>query len=217
MSSPPQPKSDSGASVDCVAVIAAAGHSQRMGCDKLLLPWGTTSVVGQLLATFATAGVRRTLVVIRPEAQELAEEIERCGGEVLKAVPAPIDMKDSLGRGLGQLELQRSPPTHALLSPADVPTLRSGDVATLLQQLAEKPETLFLQPVYQGHPGHPLVMAREAWAWRHQIPQDRGFDWLVQHRGPQRVLLPGRRPVDMDTPQEYRQLREGPDADSAAS
>lgn len=35
------------------AIILAAGESRRMGQPKLLLPWGKTTVLGQVVATFA--------------------------------------------------------------------------------------------------------------------------------------------------------------------
>ncbi len=33
------------------AIVLAAGHSKRMGQQKMLLPWGKTTVIGQVVST----------------------------------------------------------------------------------------------------------------------------------------------------------------------
>ena len=45
------------------AVILAAGESKRMGRPKMALPWGRTTVLGQVLTTYRSAGVQEVLVV----------------------------------------------------------------------------------------------------------------------------------------------------------
>ncbi len=45
------------------AILLAAGQSRRMGRPKLILPWGDTTVLGQVVATFAAAGIEDILVV----------------------------------------------------------------------------------------------------------------------------------------------------------
>ena len=39
------------------AVILAAGRSQRMGRPKLALPWGHTTVIGQVVEVLAAAQI----------------------------------------------------------------------------------------------------------------------------------------------------------------
>ena len=45
------------------AVVLAAGLSTRMGRPKLILPWGSTTVIGQVLATLAQGKVDEIIVV----------------------------------------------------------------------------------------------------------------------------------------------------------
>ena len=45
------------------ALILAAGQSRRMGQPKMLLPWGETSILGQVIATFRVAGADDVVVV----------------------------------------------------------------------------------------------------------------------------------------------------------
>ena len=41
------------------AILLAAGESRRMGQPKLILPWGDTTVLGQVVETFAQCRDRR--------------------------------------------------------------------------------------------------------------------------------------------------------------
>ncbi len=45
------------------AIIPAAGQSKRMGQPKLLLPWGSTTVLGKVIETVQAAGIEDILVV----------------------------------------------------------------------------------------------------------------------------------------------------------
>ena len=73
------------------AIILAAGQSKRMGQPKMLLPWGETTVLGQVIETVQSAGVGNILVVTGG-AREQVEEIVRQyaeGGRRSPAAPGP--------------------------------------------------------------------------------------------------------------------------------
>lgn len=57
------------------AIILAAGLSKRMGQPKMLLPWGETTVLGQVVATIAAAGIEDILVVTGGEREGVEAEI----------------------------------------------------------------------------------------------------------------------------------------------
>ena len=56
------------------ALILAAGQSKRMGQPKMSLPWGETTVLGHVIATFKTAEVDEVLVVTGSD-RELIEAL----------------------------------------------------------------------------------------------------------------------------------------------
>ena len=78
------------------ALILAAGQSKRMGQPKMLLPWGNTTVLGQVIATFKAAGIKDLLVVTggaREQVEALVGDSARTafnpnygGGEMLSSV-----------------------------------------------------------------------------------------------------------------------------------
>ena len=64
------------------AIILAAGQSRRMGQPKMLLPWGETTVLGQIIATFQAAEVDDILVVTGGN----KERIEAIVGDSVRTV-----------------------------------------------------------------------------------------------------------------------------------
>ena len=86
------------------AIILAAGQSKRMGQPKMILPWGETTVLGQVIATFEAAGVEDILIVIGGE----GELVEASVGDSVRTVFNPAyangEMLSSLQEGLAGLK-----------------------------------------------------------------------------------------------------------------
>ena len=61
------------------AVILAAGESRRMGTQKLLLPFGETTVVGAVVGTACASRVDRVLAVLGADRDALRQELEPLG------------------------------------------------------------------------------------------------------------------------------------------
>src|SRR4051812_14994449 len=58
-------------------VLLAAGASSRMGQPKLLLPWGSTSVLGHLVRQWRALQAFRVTVVHAPGDEALRREFDR--------------------------------------------------------------------------------------------------------------------------------------------
>ncbi len=71
------------------AILLAAGLSSRMGQPKLLLPWGGTTVLGQVVSTFAAAGIEEIIVVTGGA----REQIEGLVAELAKDIPCPDSLQ----------------------------------------------------------------------------------------------------------------------------
>jgi molybdenum cofactor cytidylyltransferase len=68
------------------ALILAAGESRRMGTQKLLLPFGETTIVGAVARTATASRVDRTLVVLGADRDAVRKELE----PPVKAGPAEV-------------------------------------------------------------------------------------------------------------------------------
>jgi molybdenum cofactor cytidylyltransferase len=58
------------------AVILAAGESKRMGTQKLLLPFGETTIIGAVVRTAAASRVEGVVAVLGADREEVRREIE---------------------------------------------------------------------------------------------------------------------------------------------
>ncbi|MBI2479660.1 MAG: NTP transferase domain-containing protein, partial [Planctomycetia bacterium] len=105
------------------AIVPAAGRSRRMGHDKLLLPWGDSTVIESLLASWRASGVDEIIVVMRQDQTELQS---LCSGAtiVTPEIPPP-EMKDSVLAALDHIRKAIAPAGSDvwLLAPADMPQL----------------------------------------------------------------------------------------------
>jgi molybdenum cofactor cytidylyltransferase len=83
------------------AIVLAAGLSRRMGRFKLTLPWGATTVIGQVVATLRAAGVAEIVVVTGNRADEVAAALagalarivfnsDYATGEMLSSIQAGV-------------------------------------------------------------------------------------------------------------------------------
>jgi len=61
--------------VRAFAIVPAAGLSRRMGAPKLLLPWGSATVIEAVVARWRASPVERIVVVVRRDDQPLQERL----------------------------------------------------------------------------------------------------------------------------------------------
>ena len=109
-------------------LIPAAGKSRRMGRPKLLLPVAGKTVVEHVIAAVRAAGVADILVVVAPDADELAQLVAAAGAHVLRLAADTPDMRATCLHGLEWIEERFAPDDGDswLLLPADLPDPRPG-------------------------------------------------------------------------------------------
>lgn len=181
-----------------------------MGQPKMLLPWGETSVLGQVTSTFAQTGVGEIVIVsggareaVEAEAARLTEKFPvRC---VHNPAHESGGMLESLQCGL------------AALGPGVESTLIGlGDQPQLSLSAARKVVTAFessgaclLVPSYNLRRGHPWLVRRSLWAELLALKAPQTLrDFLNAHAGEilyvetdQTILK------DLDTPEDYQRER----------
>ncbi|MCH8047599.1 MAG: nucleotidyltransferase family protein [Planctomycetes bacterium] len=196
--------------ITSVAIVPAAGRSARMGEHKLLLRWGEGTVIEAVLAAWRASGVSKTIVVVRADDRALIDVCLRAGAEVVEADPPPPDMKASVGCGLSHLQAlsRHARPDVWLLAPADMPTLDPAVIDRLLARWHERPGEIFV-PIHDGRRGHPLLLS---WSIAKEIPAlgtDEGINALLARHELQQIECPATAtPADLDTPDNYRRLKD---------
>jgi len=169
-----------------VAIVPAAGRSERMGRPKLLLPaGGGETVVGATIRPLVEGGVERVCVVVGPvvgpgagpgredrDAERLRDWALGRGFTVAVNPDPERGMLSSILEGLSALggaERLAAAGQVLLVTPADLPGLRPSTVRAVLRALrmgAATSTALAVPVVVLGGPpgrhlrrGHPLAIA----------------------------------------------------------
>ena len=190
------------------AVILAAGQSRRMGRNKMLLPFGTSTVLETIVTEVAACPAVTDLVVVTGHESDritalLASYPVRC---IFNPAYAHAEMLVSLQVGLRALATGVQ---AALVVPGDHPRLRRD----LIQRVGEahQPGALVI-PSYQMRRGHPILIDRAWWDELLALPDTaalRGF--IRAHENHIRYVVVDTDSVlqDVDTPEEYSDLIKG--------
>lgn len=188
------------ASEEMVGVILAAGESRRFGSPKQLLPFGDTTLLGQVVRNVNASRLERVMVVLGREAEAVRRSVPFARARVVDNSDYPAGCASSL------------------LAALDT----AGDCAALVLLLGDQPgaKTEYVDRVseawrrerpwaciasYRGDLGHPLIFAREAFEDLRKLHGDKAV-WRLVDAFPQRLLrvdINADLPLDVDTPEDY--------------
>jgi molybdenum cofactor cytidylyltransferase len=195
------------------AVVLAAGKSERMGKPKMGLPWGDTTVIGQVVATLVGAGLD-DVVVVTGGGQE---EVERALSYLPQGWPVRVvfnpdftegEMLSSLQRGVAALGEAFE---AVLITLGDQPQIQTEVVRTIMDTYFESGASLII-PSYAMRRGHPMLIARSLWSGLLALRPPETLRELIQAHQDEIVYVNVDTPSilqDLDTPEDYRQFKPG--------
>jgi molybdenum cofactor cytidylyltransferase len=195
------------------SVVPAAGRSLRMGRPKLLLPWGATTVIEQVISAWQSSRVARIVVTVHPNDMALAEVCRNSGVDVVITHPPPVDMKASVLQGLDHLATvdHPTPGDVWLLAPADMPLLTADVIDRVLDAALAAPGEIVV-PCRQGQRGHPVAFPWPLADAARRLSADQGLNQLLAEHSVRRIELGEQLSLaDIDTLGDYLRLRDGPD------
>ena len=146
-------------------ILLAAGRSQRMGCQKLLLPFAGKTVIGHIAAQLLESPLDWMIVVAGGDAMCIADALHQATSDAtgqrserLSMVTNPDssgDMLSSVRCGIRALpgECQR-----VLVALGDQPSITSRLIAQMLSAFDMAGRGI-LVPVYNGKTGHPILFS----------------------------------------------------------
>ncbi|WP_374686294.1 selenium cofactor biosynthesis protein YqeC [Promineifilum sp.] len=188
------------------AVVLAAGESRRMGRNKLLLPWGDSTVLGRTLANVRASDVDDVLLVTGHEREKVEAIITQHPTFCIHNGDYANGMLSSVQAALRALPAQ----TEAILAIlGDQPMVEPAVLDALLAAYAATPKGL-VAPYYRGARGNPVIIDRRYFDELLALPPDAAPRALLR-RHPDDV-----RPVeveseailhDLDRPEEYERWR----------
>jgi molybdenum cofactor cytidylyltransferase len=178
-----------------------------MGEPKMLLPWGTRTVIGQVISTFEAAGVNEIVIVTGGAHNAVQEEAARSKQRLpLVCTHNPHfesgEMLSSLQKGLEELGEHTE---AAIIALGDQPQLSLNAAQKVISTYRSGTSRLIV-PSYNMRRGHPWLVERSLWPELLALKQPQTLrDFLNACAGiilyveaDQTILK------DLDTPEQYR-------------
>jgi molybdenum cofactor cytidylyltransferase len=129
--------------------VPAAGLSRRMGREKVLLPLGSTTILGAVLAALCRAQIAEVAVAVRADLPLAAELARRAGARVAVNPHPEGEMLSSIRIAAALLPEGLD---GFLIWPADHPLVRPETLSLLLSHGGR---ASVLLPTHGGRRGHP--------------------------------------------------------------
>ncbi len=192
-------------------IVLAAGKSERMGQPKMSLPWGDTTVIGQVVATLVHSGLGEVVVVTGSG----RENIEQALSHLPQSWPVRLvfnphfaagEMLSSLQMGIAALEESI---VAALLALGDQPQIESRVVEAVLDAY-RKSDLRLVAPSYQMRRGHPMLFHRSLWPEILALSPPQTLRDLLLAQADRIHYVTVDTPTilqDVDTPEDYQKFR----------
>lgn len=186
------------------AIVLAAGKSERMGRNKLLLEIAGRTILDRLLDTLEESTIDEVFVVLGHRPEELRSCVEAHRAEAVLNPDYEEGMTSSFKAGLRHIS-------------ADAVFLVLGDQLGLdgkfLDQMAatmeSDPEALIVSPVYRRRRGHPVLFRRTLFPEILSLgPEETVRDVVLRHRTAHRLVESSVWYVlDIDTPEDFEKAK----------
>ncbi len=190
-----------------VAIVLAAGFSERMGEFKPLLPLCKVSTLERCVTLFRDADIDDVRVVTGHRGAELEPLLTGLGVRAVENPRYPEGMFSSVAAGVATLGAEVD---AFFVLPVDLPLVRSATIRRLLRFYRQE-DADAIYPRFLGERGHPPLIAgrhaREIAAWQ----GEGGLKAALGQWEPAALDLDvadGNILLDMDTLDDYRLLRE---------
>jgi molybdenum cofactor cytidylyltransferase len=185
-------------------LVLGAGGSQRLGRAKQLLAYGDGTLLGHVVGVARSAAFDQLIVAIGGAADEVREQVDLAGAEVVVNEAYGEGCSSSIAAALGVVD-ERTEVLVLMLG--DQPGVSAEIIATLLAGRGEAPLAVCR---YDDGRGHPIAFSREVFAELAALHGDKGVWRLLDQRADEvaEVAVAGPIPLDVDTPKDYRAVLE---------
>lgn len=186
------------------AIVLAAGTSQRMGTqNKLLLPWGDSTIVATVVDTVVSAGPDETIVVIGPEAATMKK--------VLGNRPIRFVVNERFKEGMASsivcgIQAAANPEIGIMLLLGDMPSILTKTLTNLCHLFRQQEGKCIVAPVMNGRQGNPVIFPPVLRPQLLQLTGDRGPKLFLEKYKEMLVTLPVTDPgifIDVDTQVDF--------------
>lgn len=183
-------------------VVLAAGEGSRFGGPKQLAELhGRPLLEHALSAAAAVPGLERVILVLGARADEILARVDPHGAQAIVCDDWSEGQAASLRAGLAALDDLDA----ALILLGDQPGITPAAIEAVL---AHFDGTHAVRAVYDGSPGHPVILTRELMRRAMELEGDLGARELLEDARVRKVEVAHLcRPADVDTREDLQRLR----------
>jgi len=185
------------------AVVLAAGKSERMGQNKLLMSLNGKTLIDGIMDALTAAGVGKQVIVVGHDPGRMIEALKPKLQNACVVVNEDYEkgMASSFQRGLQELLFADA----AFLILGDQPILDPEFLRLMIRAMERNDNALIISPIHRGKKGHPLLFRKDLF---HEMLSMKSHQTLrdVVHGCTDRVFevgAPWWTTFDIDTPEDY--------------
>lgn len=138
------------------AIVLAAGRSTRMGKNnKMLLPFGNSTIIETVLSEIVNAKVDKVILVVDDLAFLKNNRFEKNDIEVVVNKNSGTGLTSSIQKGV----VNALPESDLIICLGDMPLLKSNDYNLLINNLLQIKSQVIIQPKKGNKTGNPIIFS----------------------------------------------------------
>lgn len=151
------------------AIVLAAGESTRMGGqNKLLLPFGESTLLETLVDSVCASQAGETIVVLGHQAEQVRAKLKGRNTRLVENADYQEGMSSSIRAGLTAASASA---TGAMICLSDQPFMATSDFDELIGSFMTMVDKQILVPLHQGRRGNPVLFSMR---YREEVMRSKG-------------------------------------------
>ncbi len=191
--------------IKTAGIILAAGASSRMGKPKQLLPFGKTTLLGQVIHNARQSDLHEIIVVLGHGADKIQQSLDLSGTRTILNPAYQSGQSTSLKAGLDAVS---DPCQGIMFLLGDQPLVTADIINHLTSLFADSPDKIII-PCLDGQRGNPVILPLSLFPHIPSLSGDRGARALFDRFKHLILRVPVLDPAiltDVDTPADYQRL-----------
>lgn len=189
------------------AVVLAAGKSERMGRNKLLMVVKGKKLIDNILDALAAAGISDQAIVLGHKAEEMLDVLKPRLNTIKTVVNMDYEqgMASSFQAGLRSLMSLDA----VFLVLGDEPILDPEVLRVMIRRMEEgNGEVLIVSPIHEGKKGHPLLFHNRLFQEILDLKNSQTLREVVRRHADSLITVesPQWTVMDVDNPEDYERV-----------
>ncbi|MFK5972678.1 MAG: nucleotidyltransferase family protein [Flavobacteriaceae bacterium] len=192
--------------MNIAVLILAAGRSSRMGQSKQLLPWKTTTLLGNAIETALGIKNADVFVVLGAHCEIVKAHIRKSNVVCLEHTDWEKGLGSSLAFGMGSIVETKKTYSAVLILLCDQPLIDTVYLATMVDTYLHNGKGI-VATAYANRVGVPAIFETTYFSELMNLSEDKGAKSIIEnHKNDVLAISPAGKEIDLDTMAEYQNL-----------